>query len=340
MSSRAVVPAPSNLDFQSLSDHALLRLRRRAEEPEWKKAGPLITKVAAALVRLKTGGRTLNVELEVPKEIAKALSSGTAKRVGSVVRNAKSGRILKQLKDVKPSQVRRLLKSPMLAFVLVDALQSALLNEKLAAIQQQLKEIEHKLEAQNQGLFRKAIEQMRELDHLKGRNRWQTLHQIRDSLREFEGRCLYLCDNRWEKIDQLAASFASARVTNANESKQLCAIASTVSREVELVVNAKILHAQMTVELGERTAAEHEVLRLQEFLLEQSERFHATFGEGAIIQKITAHRRIVGRSKTARSEARGQLVEPLERMDHLLNSSLLLHLALPEASSRVEADEA
>lgn len=165
--------SPSNLNFRVLSDRALMRLSRRSEEPEWKNAVPLLTKVAAALMRLKGGNRTITAELAVPKEIAKAISGGTAERVGSSVR---SGRILKHLKEVKPSHVRKLLKSPTLAFVIMDALQSALLNEKLAAIQLQLKEIDRKLEAQHRGLLRKAIEQMRDLPCLKPANRRQRLH--------------------------------------------------------------------------------------------------------------------------------------------------------------------
>lgn len=322
--------SPPNLNFQVLSDHTLIRLRRRSEDPEWKNARPVITKVATALVRLKRGSRTIAAELAVPKEIAKAITGGTAKRMGSVVRNVKSGRILKHLKEVKPAHVRKLLKSPMLAFVLMDALQSALLNEKLAAIQLQLREIDRKLEAQNQGPLRKAIEQMRDLPHLTGRNHWHQIQQIRDSLREFEGIYSSLYDSRWETIGRLHQDYGTARFTNDAERKKLCVAAQEVSLDIEMIANTKILHARMTVELGEMHAAEQEVLRLQEFLLQQEERFQATFGEEAPIQKLATHRRVVGWKVTARRDARMRLVEPTERIDHLLNSSLLLHLALPE----------
>ena len=201
MDDQALSLSPSsNLDFQVLSDHTLMRLSRRSEEQEWKNARPVIAKVAAGLLRLKGGTRTITAELMVPKEIVAAISGGTAKRVGSVVRSVKTGSILKHLKEVKPSHVRRLLKSPMLAFVLMDALQSVLLNEKLAAIQLQLKEIDRKLEAQNQGPLRKAIEQMRDLPYLKGKNRWHQIQQIRNSLRDFEGIYSSLCDSRWRRL--------------------------------------------------------------------------------------------------------------------------------------------
>lgn len=330
MSSHSVIPASTNVDFEVLSSQVLARLKRRSGEPEWNYAAPMIAKVAGALVRLRGGARTVTAELEVPKEIAKAVSEGIAKRSGSVVRVARSGKILKHLDEVKPSHVRKLLKSPMLAFVLIDALQSVLLNEKLVAIQMQLKEIERKLDAQNQGLLRKAIEQMRDLPHLKGRNRWQRVHQIQDSLREFEGIHSSLCDGRWEAIRQLLKRYEGARVTNVDERRELCVAAHEVSRDVEMVANAKILHARMTVELGEAEAAEQEVLRLQDFLLQQEELFQAVFGEDAAIQRVVTHRVVMGRALAARREARELLVEPAERLDHLLNSSLLLHLALPE----------
>ena len=323
-------PSPSNLNFQALSDQMLLRLSRRSEEPDWKNARPVIMKVAAALIRLKSGGRTITAELAVPKEIAKAISTGAAKRFGSVVRSAKSGQFLKHLDEVKPSHVRKLLKSPMLAFVIMDAFQSAMLNEKLAAIQLQLKEIDRKLEAQHRGLLRKAIEQMRDLPHLKAANRRQRLHQIQESLSLFIGICTDLCDSRWQTIDGLLKSYEGARITNDSERKDLCVAAQEVTLKIEMIANAKILHARMTVELDEAHAAEQEVLRLQEFLLQQEERFQTVFGVEAPIQKLETHRKVMGRARTAHGEAQEKLIEPAERIDHLLNTSLLLHLALPE----------
>ena len=323
-------PSPSNLRFQVLSDQALLRLSRRSAEPAWKNAGPVITKVTAALVRLKSRSRNITVELAVPKEIAKAISEGAAMRGGSVVRSVQSGGILKHLKEVKPSNVRKLLKSPMLAFVIMDALQSALLNEKLETIQLQLKEIDRKLEAQNQGPLRKAIEQMRDLPHLKDKNLWHQIHQIRNSLREFEGIYSGLCDSRWEMIEPLLNDYLGARTTNDAEGKKLCVAAQEITLDIEMIANAKILHAQMTMELDETHAAEQEVLRLQEFLLQQEERFQTVFGEEASIQNEATHRQFWGKRSKARAKVQESLIEPAERIDHLLNTSLLLHLALPE----------
>jgi hypothetical protein len=332
MSRSLRAPLSSNVSFEVLSSRVLTRLKERSADPEWKSAAPIVAKVANALVRLKIGGRAVTAELEVPKEIAKALSEGGATRAGSVVRVVRSGRILKHLKEVKPSHVRKLLKSPTLAFVVVDAFQSALLNEKLAEIQLQLKEIDRKLHAQHQGLLRKALEQMLDLPDLKGRNRWLRIHQIQDSLREFEGIHRSLCDSRWDTIQQVVERFQKARITNVAERKKLCEAAQDIARDVEMVANAKILHARMTIELDETQTAEQEMLRLEDFLLGQEVSFNAVFGEDAAIQNVGAHRVRIGRATTARNAAREQLVEPRERLDHLLNSSLLLHLAIATKS--------
>lgn len=332
MSRSLRAPLSRNVSFEVLSSRVLTRLKERSADPEWKSAAPIVAKVANALVRLKIGSRAVTAELEVPKEIAKALSEGGATRAGSVVRVVRSGRILKHLKEVKPSHVRKLLKSPTLAFVVVDAFQSALLNEKLAEIQLQLKEIDRKLHAQHQGLLRKALEQMLDLPDLKGRNRWLRIHQIQDSLREFEGIHRSLCDSRWDTIQQLVERFQKARITNVAERKKLCEAAQDIARDVEMVANAKILHARMTIELDETQTAEQEMLRLEDFLLGQEVSFNAVFGEDAAIQNVGAHRVRIGRAATARNAAREQLVEPRERLDHLLNSSLLLHLAIATKS--------
>jgi hypothetical protein len=332
MSRSLRAPLSRNVSFEVLSSRVLTRLKERSADPEWKSAAPIVAKVANALVRLKIGSRAVTAELEVPKEIAKALSEGGATRAGSVVRVVRSGRILKHLKEVKPSHVRKLLKSPTFAFVVVDAFQSALLNEKLAEIQLQLKEIDRKLHAQHQGLLRKALEQMLDLPDLKGRNRWLRIHQIQDSLREFEGIHRSLCDSRWDTIQQLVERFQKARITNVAERKKLCEAAQDIARDVEMVANAKILHARMTTELDETQTAEQEMLRLEDFLLGQEVSFNAVFGEDAAIQNVGAHRVRIGRATTARNAAREQLVEPRERLDHLLNSSLLLHLAIATKS--------
>lgn len=216
----------SEIDFETLRAGVLDRLKRLAEDPELRNALPTVTKVADSLVRVGVGHRSVAARLEIPKEIAKALGEGTAKRYGGVVRaagrNGPSGRIMKHLREIRPSNVKKLAKSPTLAFVLVDALQSTLLNEKLAAIELKLKEIDRKLDAQNQAPLRKAIEQMQELPHLKGRNRWERLHQIQNSLREFEGTYLGLRDSRWGEIDHLMSEFTRARVTNTGNTKKLC----------------------------------------------------------------------------------------------------------------------
>ncbi len=173
---------------------------------------------------------------------------------------------------------------------------------------------------------------MLDLPNLRGRNRWLRIHQIQDSLREFEGIHSSLCDSRWDTINQLIEGYERARVTNVSQRRKLCAEAHVISRDIEMVANAKILHARMTVELGETHAAEQEVLRLQDFLLQQETRFQAVFGEGALLGNPATHRVPIGRALTARNDARLQLIEPTERLDHLLNSSLLLHLALPDKS--------
>jgi hypothetical protein len=285
-------------------------------------------KVAEGLVRVKSGSRLVKPELEIPKLIHKALKAGTARRFGGVVRNAETGSILKHLKEIKPGNVRKLLKSPMLPYVLFDAAQSALLNEKLAEIQVQLKSVDRKLDAQNQAPFRKAIEQMRELPFLtKEQNRHAQLHQIRESLREFEAIHLGLCEKRWEDIDQLLAAYKGALTTNTSERKKLCDAAQQLSVDVEMIVNALVLHSQMTLELGELAAAEQEVLGLELFLLAQQERFHETFQP---LRSRATHRKLLGRTEAAHNEALRSLIEPTERLDHLLNSSLVLHLALPE----------
>lgn len=85
------------------------------------------------------------------------------------------------------------------------------------------------------------------------------------------------------------------------------------------------------MELGEKQAAEQEIIRLIAGLLDQRERFEKTFGEGAAMRSLGRHRMlIIFRPETARNRAVARLLEPTERLENLLNTTLLLELALPE----------
>lgn len=314
--------------FDDLAEQILRKLASRPDAQSSTPSGHLLMKVADGLMRIQRGARTVKPELEIPKALGKMLKGGAAKRFGGVVRNAETGSILKHLKEIRPTQVRKLLKSPMLPFVLLDAMQSALLDEKLAEIQVQLKEIDRKLDAQNQAPLRKAIEQMRDLPYLEDEsNRRQQLHHLRESLREFEAIHLGLSESRWESVEPLRSSYHRARMTNSSETKKLCSLARQISLDLEMIVNAKLMHAQMTLELGERASAEQEMLRLEAFLLHQRQRFQGTF---EALRKRSAHRTLLGRSEAAHDQALRSLVEPEERIDNLLNSSLIFHLAVAD----------
>ena len=82
MSRSLRAPLSRNVSFEVLSSRVLTRLKERSADPEWKSAAPIVAKVANALVRLKIGSRAVTAELEVPKEIAKALSEQGAELGG------------------------------------------------------------------------------------------------------------------------------------------------------------------------------------------------------------------------------------------------------------------
>jgi hypothetical protein len=83
------------------------------------------------------------VEVDVPAKVAIAIRAGKLVRTGGVVRD-KAGKIRHLLQDSSTTQ--SILKSPAIVFMALDIAESALLNEKLKEIQEQLERIEGKID--------------------------------------------------------------------------------------------------------------------------------------------------------------------------------------------------
>jgi hypothetical protein len=150
----------------------------------------------------------INVDLEVPKEFVRQLRSNKVFRKGGILRKTNSKEIAKHLKEVKPSNVRKLAKAANVAFIAIDVLESALLDEKLKAILEVVKSVEAKLEAQNKGKLKGALAAMQEIALIQdSETKRQRINLIQNSLKESEWVFREEYENQWSKYSSSKISF-------------------------------------------------------------------------------------------------------------------------------------
>jgi hypothetical protein len=274
----------------------------------------------------------IKVELEIPKKLSRQLRANKVFRKGGVLRRTGSGEVVKHLKEIRPSNVRKLARSLNVAFVVVDALESVLLDEKLKEILEVVRSIEAKLDAQNRGKLKGALAGMQDIPLIHdSETKRQRICLIQNSLKEAEWVFREEYENRWKKYSQSRTSFDSAWITNATELQQMQEQAGSLVESLEPIVLCQLGHTQLYVELNEYVSAEKGAEHLTAFLAENVERFKQGFGEASLAAKEPKHKRLlnIGREKRF-SEFRDNVLEPMERIESLLNETLVYQLTIPE----------
>lgn len=155
---------------------------------------------ARALARLSSNG-SREVVLELPKDIASGLVSGSLTRTGGVIRDSE-GKIVLHLKDI--SKLKKALKGAALPLMFLDFAESALLNRKLEQIQKQVSALAEKIEAGQKAMLVLPFEKAAKLAFLTSES---------SRTREIKKR-----KERWTK---LSVSRASASVAPSRESMKL-----------------------------------------------------------------------------------------------------------------------
>jgi hypothetical protein len=121
-------------------------------------------------------------QVAVPKQVANAIARGELVRHGGVVRDG-TGKLRVLLKD--PSTLTTIAKSPVWALIALDLAQSALLNAKLAEIQNELRVVHAKVDALLHSKLRAAFEDAAQLqDILSIEHRSSRIHSALDRISE------------------------------------------------------------------------------------------------------------------------------------------------------------
>jgi hypothetical protein len=244
-----------------------------------------ITAVGKAVSRLiKTG-----VEVEVPAKVAAAIRSGSLQRTGGVVRD-NSGRIRHILQD--PGKAASVLKSPVVVIMALDFAESALLNEKLKEIQEQLDRIEGKIDDLTHSKINAAFHEASNIVYYKNpEDRRIRMHAALNMISE----AIPLLDHRMARKSEEVKE--KARIHSNDDffwpfSRRKCRDAvfehaSEIHKDLTVKAALLALRARIQEELGEHAAAAESRKELTVTCLHWDEFFNDVFGfDGMLIPRI------------------------------------------------------
>ena len=200
-----------------------------------------------------------NIEVVVPREIAKEIASGKLFRDGGVVRDS-AGQIRKILKD--PKEAGKLLKGPAIMFALVDLAQTVLLNEKLKQIQEQLQSIEEKVDQLVESKLNSGFEEARQIPHYQNpAARKDRIHSalthITEAVTLVQKSIKQGAESLKRKVHEAnpnTVAFFASRTKARTESMEL---ARKLQKRIQLLASLLSLRAKLQEEIMEFKAAEY-----------------------------------------------------------------------------------
>lgn len=154
---------------------------------------------------------------------------------------------------------------------------------------------------------------------------------IQHSLKEAEWIFREEYENRWKKYLEARKSFEGAWVTNSSELQQMQQHAASLIDSLEPVVLCQLGQTQLDVELNEYVSAERGGQELTAFVAENLDRFKEAFGEASLDATQPKHKKMLSiRREKEFAAFREGVLEPTERIESLLNETLVYHLTIPE----------
>jgi hypothetical protein len=107
--------------------------------------------------------------------------------------------------------------------------------------------------------------------------------------------------------------------------------AASLIDSLEPVVLCQLGQTQLDVELNEYVSAERGGQELTAFVAENLDRFKEAFGEASLDATQPKHKKMLSiRREKEFAAFREGVLEPTERIESLLNETLVYHLTIPE----------
>lgn len=278
------------------------------------------------------GKNYINVNLEIPSEFISELRKGSIGRHGGVLRNRKNQRIVKHLKEAKPSNIKKAIKVSSIAFLTVEVLEDTLLDEKLKEILDAVTEIGAKLDAQNKGRLRAAILQMSELKQIDNPElQKQSIPIIRNELTNCQQLFIQLYDHEWQKYEKLKSKFLTSRFYNKTELRKMSEIGQKIPEYLEYIILCKLGQIELYKMQDQYQISQEKAFEMLSFLTERIEEFKNEFSPTSISEiRHKIKDPIDFKKERIIIELNEDLSESNISLEHRLNTSLCYLLTIPQ----------
>jgi len=274
----------------------------------------------------------INVDLEIPSDFVNKLGKGKCYRTGGVVRETGSEKIRKHLREVKPSNAKKLSKIASTGFLVLDIIESAIVDQKLKDILEHVKEIEMKIDAQNRGAFKSAISQLKDISRTKNpENKNRKILLIQNELSKCENIFTEIYMSHWQDYGIERKKFNKSKITNNAELKKMTELAKKIPNELDIIVSCKIAQIKLYEEQEEYSLAKEKSFELNYFIAGQLDKYKNEFNTDNLIQTINKFKNYGFQERIQRiKKIEEQLIEPHEKIEFLFNSSIYYTLTIPE----------
>lgn len=268
---------------------------------------------------------------------------GKLVRIGAVLKDKKSGLIVGHLKEVRQGMSTKLIKPGFGLFLAaISIAEQALLNEKLLQIQDLLKQVDSKLDAQNRGLLRKAFKMAGDLAFYNQPSvRTNKIHQIQSDLEQAFSVYDELYENEWNKAELLLNSFKKAWVWNDDSLGQLKKQAEAILINLEVRIGARARYGQLYDELNESAARSAHDAETTALLSSEFDRFLTAFGLASDLRNPKFHRApsyiVPGSKDQALSALAAAMNDHCRSIESLLRRHLLLVATAPNPPAIAKA---
>lgn len=274
----------------------------------------------------------INVNLEIPKDFVKKLGEEKVYRIGGALRIRENKRFAKHLSEVSPSNVKKLAKFGNVAFLALDLIESAVVDQKLKEILIYVKDIDLKLDAQNRGELKSAIEQIKELQLIQNEEvKKQKILFIQDRLSYCEQLFTEIYDGRWQKYVELNRKYQDSRITNYTELKELTRIGKSLPNDLDPIVLCKVAQTKLCEMQGEFILAKEKAFNLNSFVADKLDEYKDAFSSNSLSIQKEKYKRCGFQKRNKRFIAvEEELEESNEKIEFLLNYSICYTLSIPE----------
>jgi hypothetical protein len=321
--------------FENLVDKLKKKAKALSTNPRYvKEALNTVYSVLEKLEKLKRK-KFLQVELKIPGELAEKLGKSKILRVGEMIKQGENHSLAKLLVETKPSNVKKFLKTKNIAFKTVDLMESVLLDLKLEEITGKVEEINGKLDAQNKGALKSAVQQMKELPLIQNPEiRKSKILFIQDKLSLCEHIFSELYESKWKKYTRLKSNFEKSVISNKKELKEMCEIGEKLPGELEPIILCKVGQVKLSEMQEEFVLAQEKAFDAAKYVSEKLEDFKNEFSELSLDHKNENYKNPADfNKKKTLLKLKDQLVESNEYIEYLLNTTISFALTVPEEVS-------